>query len=88
LDAIYSVCELVRKVDTKKNAIGHTHARASSGAKAWEPIASSGVNFCRKTRTAHGLLLGRRGKPSVDGISTGSEQQFSVPSRTVWIWFP
>jgi hypothetical protein len=30
-----------------------TRLLASSGAKAWEPMASSSVHFCRKTRTAH-----------------------------------
>jgi hypothetical protein len=54
-------CQPVRGVSTEKNAIDHTHARASSGAKAWEPMASSSGDFCRKTRTAlliHPRILG------------------------------
>jgi hypothetical protein len=39
----------------EKNALGHTPARCrclcSSSEQAWEPMASSSVNFCRKTRT-------------------------------------
>jgi hypothetical protein len=36
-----------RQWTPERNAIGHTHARASSGgAKAWDPMASSSVNFC------------------------------------------
>ncbi len=44
----------------KRNAIGHTHARASSE-QAWEPMASSSVNFCRKTRTGPTGLPGNAG---------------------------
>jgi hypothetical protein len=35
------------------NAIGHTHGSAASGAKAWEPMASSSANLCRKPISVH-----------------------------------
>jgi hypothetical protein len=35
--------------------LNHTHAKVSSE-QAWEPMASSGVNFCRKTRTVRWRL--------------------------------
>jgi hypothetical protein len=38
----------------------HTHARASSGAKAWEPMASSSAKFYRKTRTAPSNYIARQ----------------------------
>jgi hypothetical protein len=34
------------------NGIGRTHGSASSE-QAWESMATSSVNFCRKTRTVH-----------------------------------
>jgi hypothetical protein len=36
----------------ERNAIGHTHVRASSE-HAWDPTASSSAIICRKTRTVH-----------------------------------
>jgi hypothetical protein len=38
-----------RERTPERNAIGRTHVRASSGgAKAWDPMASSRLSFCRK----------------------------------------
>jgi hypothetical protein len=45
-------CQPVRPRTLERNAIGHTHARASSE-QVWEPMASSSVNSCRKTCTMH-----------------------------------
>jgi hypothetical protein len=60
LDAIYSV-NRYEEWTPERNAIGHTHGRASSVGTnglleqdaGWEPMASSSVNFCRKTRAVH-----------------------------------
>jgi hypothetical protein len=49
VDAIYSV-NLLEERTPDMSAVGHTLARASSE-QSWELIASSSVDFCRKTRT-------------------------------------
>jgi hypothetical protein len=46
LDGIYSVNRL-EKWPPERNVIGLMHAKASSE-QAWEPMASSSVNSCRK----------------------------------------
>jgi hypothetical protein len=46
----FTVCAGKEKWTPERNAIGHTHDSASSE-QACEPMPSSSVNFCRKTRT-------------------------------------
>ena len=66
-DTIYSTTNLYEEFTTERNGIGHTHARASSE-QAWEPMASSRVHLCRKTRTGtlstNCLLASRHREPT------------------------
>jgi hypothetical protein len=55
LDAIYSA-NRYEEWTPERNAIGHARARASSE-HAWGPMASSSVNYCRKTCTAAYLII-------------------------------
>jgi hypothetical protein len=55
--------------------LDHKHGRASSE-HAWDPMASSSANFCRKTRTVQIALLGV--VPLVELISAVIGDTFSV----------
>jgi hypothetical protein len=64
----------------ERNVIGHTHGSTSSE-HAWDPMASSSVDFCRKTRTV----------PLAAGNLVEQRHQFmSVPIivavGTFWVW--